>query len=126
MFQALPSPMRPPVKQLRKAAVRFIQAEPPVHAPAQLTELLARAGAHLIGRFAIPLEDAQDIALSAWSEISGRQSHAYVDLKLSTPHLLFLVDEAAGVRRPVPVVDLLRILGPREVAVNPGKPSDAA
>lgn len=117
---------RPPAKQLKKAARRYIEGEPAVHAPAQLTELLARAGAHLIGRFGLPLDDAQDIAMAAWSEISGKESRCHVDLALSTPHLIFLVDQVTGTRRPVPVVDLVRILGPRGVAVNHPAPDTAA
>ena len=107
--------MRAPIKQIRKAAERYINAQPPVAAPAALPELLHAAALDLAGRFRISHDDAYDIALSAWSEIEGKRSRCYVDLELSTPHMVWLVDPVAGVRRPIPTVDLVRMLGPREV-----------
>lgn len=119
--------VRPPLKQIRTAAARFLATQPRALAPAQLTELLALCGADLIRRFTLPLEDAQDIAMTAWAELAGKESRCRFDLALSTPHLVFLVDELTGQRRPVPVVDLLRILGPREVVnAQPPGPRSAA
>lgn len=108
--------MRPPMKQLKKAAQRFLDLQEPAHAPADLPALLALTCAHLSRRFGLETQEAHDIALAVWSEIEGARSRCYVDLELSTPHLIFLVDPVAGVRRPIPTVDLVRMLGPRAVA----------
>ena len=111
--------MRPPMKQLKKAAQRFLDLQP-IASPAELTALLALTSAHLGQLFGVSGAEAHDIALSAWSEIEGRRSRCFVDLNLSTPHLIFLVDPIAGVRRPIPTVDLVRMLGPRQVAPETG------
>lgn len=111
--------MRAPIKQIRKAAQRFIEQLPPIHAPAQLPELLHTTAIALAGRFQMSHDKAYEIALSAWAEIEGERSRCYVDIEASTPHLLILVDPVAGVRRPIPTVDLVRILGPREAVSAP-------
>lgn len=103
------------MKQLKKAAQRFLEQQEPACAPAELPALLAMASGHLAARFRLPMGEAYDVALAAWSEIEGQRSRCYVDLDLSTPHLIFLVDPIAGMRRPIPVVDLVRLLGPRAV-----------
>lgn len=106
------------MKQLKKAAERFLDQQEPARAPAELPALLAMASGHLAGRFNLPMSEAYDVALAAWSEIEGRRSRCYVDLDLSTPHLIFLVDPIAGMRRPIPVVDLVRLLGPRGIPAS--------
>ncbi|MBP6876573.1 MAG: hypothetical protein KBC34_01005 [Phenylobacterium sp.] len=110
--------MRAPLKQIRKAAERFIETQDQVHAPAELPQLLHTTALHLAGRFGLTHDDAYDVALGAWSEIEGKRSRCYVDLDMSTPHLVFLVDPVAGMRRPIPVVDLVRLLGPRQVSTS--------
>ncbi len=102
--------------QPHKAARRYLQAQPGAAGPNDLPELLAGAARHLVERLRIKPDDARDVALAAWSEIEGERTRCYVDLDISTAHLLFLVDPVAGVRRPIPVVDLVRILGPRPIA----------
>ena len=103
------------MKQLKKAAQRFLDLQEPAHAPADLPALLALTSAHLCKRFGLATAEAHDVALAVWSEIEGARSRCYVDLDLSTPHLIFLVDPVAGLRRPIPTVDLVRMLGPRPV-----------
>lgn len=103
------------MKQLKKSAQRFLDLQEPAHAPADLPALLALTSAHLSERFGLATAEAHDIALAVWSEIEGARSRCYVDLDLSTPHLIFLVDPVAGLRRPIPTVDLVRMLGPRPV-----------
>jgi hypothetical protein len=104
-------------KQARKAAARFMAGVPSAKAPAELPALLKLTAVHLREKFAW-LDDAgaHEAALTAWSEIQGRQTRCFVDLQASTEHLLILVDPVARTRRPIPTVDLVRLLGPRAAA----------
>jgi hypothetical protein len=104
-------------KQLRKAAARHLAGAGTGVAPAELRQLLHATACELVARFTWATPAAADeAALLAWSEIEGRRTRCFVDLEASTPHLLILVDPVARSRRPIPVVDLVRILGPRSAA----------
>ncbi|MFZ5871073.1 MAG: hypothetical protein ACOYXW_11180 [Actinomycetota bacterium] len=104
-------------RQLRTAAERYLARRGTSVPPAGVRRLLEDAAAHLLARFpAVKPAAAAEAALAAWSDMEGRRTRCYVDLQASTPHLLFLVDPVAGARRPIPVVDLVRILGPRSAA----------
>jgi hypothetical protein len=104
-------------KQARKAAARFLAGVQAVRAPAELPALLTLTAAHLSERFAWCDDTmAYEAALTAWSEIQGRQTRCFIDLAASTEHLLILVDPVAQTRRPIPTVDLVRLLGPRAAA----------
>lgn len=111
MVSAMPTPYR----QVRTAAQRFVALYPETLPAAELAQLLAACAADLDRRFDIDPEDAYDIALSAWSERSGRATRCYVDLDVSTPWMIFIADPEAGVRRPIPLADLVKLLGPRLV-----------
>lgn len=116
--------MSSPSTQLRKAAARFLEAEPPVASPEELPGLISRCAVHLVG-LAAGLDGAQarELALIAWADITGRESRCFVDLETTTPHIIFLKDGLTGRRRAIPVIDLVRWLGPRAVAVpaDPGQ-----
>ncbi len=101
---------------LPEAALAWLRGQPPVQ-PAQLTELLDQAHEHLQRKFprAAPAEICA-AALAAWAEVEGERTRCHVDLEASTPYLLTLVVPVAGVRRQIPVADLVRLLGPRAAA----------
>lgn len=103
--------------QLQRAATRFIEAEPQASDTAGLPQLLSRCAVHLVGVSGGDLDgaDARAIALRAWAEVSGRESRCFVDLALSTPHLIYLRDGLTGRTRAIPVIDLVRWIGPRQV-----------
>lgn len=85
--------------------------------PAELGDLLEHAHAYLEARFPrIRRADIEAAALAAWAQAEGERTRCHVDLEASTPYLLWLVDPVAGVRRPFPVADLVRLLGPRTTA----------
>lgn len=107
--------MRVSYRQIRTAAQRFVALHPETLPPVQLAQLLADCAADLAARFEMESDDAYDIALSAWSERSGRATRCYVDLDVSTPWLVFVADPEAGVRHPIPLADLVKLLGPRLV-----------
>lgn len=101
---------------LADAARAFLESQPAAQ-PAELQDLLDHAHVHLRRQFSGPSDaQIQATVLAAWASVEGERSRAYVDLEASTPHLLMLVDTVAGVRRPIPVADLVRILGPRAAA----------
>lgn len=100
-------------KTLREAARDFLREQRAVQ-PAELAELLELAHDTLQARFPRSTPAQIDAAaLAAWANAEADRANCYVDMEASTPTLLWLVDEAAGVRRPVPVADLVRMLGPR-------------
>jgi len=91
----------------------FVVGQSPAQ-PAELQQLLDRTAAALKTKFPErPAAELEAIALAAWAQAEGERTKAYVDLEASTPYLLWLVDPVAGVRRPFPVADLVRLLGPR-------------
>ena len=94
-----------PADHLRHAADRYLQAQSTVQTPAELPPRLKACAAHLAAGFGCTRAQADEAALLAWSEIAGRRTGCYVDLEASTPTLIYLVDAAAGVSRPIPVVD---------------------
>lgn len=108
----------PPMPSFRhrtvaEAARAYMRAAPQAQ-PADLPLLLESAGLTLRQAFRFtPAAEIEAAALAAWAEVEGERTRCYVDLEASTPHLLYLVDPVAGVRRPIPVADLVRILGPR-------------
>lgn len=106
--------------QARKAADRFLVAEGVTGttslAPAQLREALDRCAAHLVDRLRLSPADAAELAITVWSEIAGRETNCYFDLQTATAHLVWIVDPIAKTRRAIPVIDLVRMLGPRTVA----------
>jgi hypothetical protein len=112
---AMPAPAP---TQLRKAATRFLEAEPPIASPEELPQLLGRCAVHLVTVAGGGLDgaEAREIATVAWADITGRESRVFVDLDTSTPHIIFLKDGLTGRRRAIPVIDLVRWLGPRVVA----------
>lgn len=75
---------------------------------------LDAAAAYLELAYDLPAAPAADLVLEAWAEIEGAQSRARFDLEASTPHLIYIVDEIGGQRRALSVVDLLRLMGPRQ------------
>lgn len=100
-------------KTLREAARDFMHDQAAVQ-PAEFGQLLERAHEDLQALF--PRTGRADIeaaALAAWANAEADRANCYVDLEASTPTLLWLVDQVAGVRRPIPVADLVRMLGPR-------------
>lgn len=107
--------MRPPATQLRKAATRFLEGQPPISHPHELTDLISRCAVHLVGVGRLDGAEARDLAVAAWAEISAREARCFVDLELSSPHLIYLMDGVTGRRRAIPVIDLVRWLGPRQV-----------
>lgn len=107
--------MRPFYRQIRTAAQRFVALYPESLPPSELAELLSACATHLLDRFEMDQDDAYDCALSAWSERSGRATRCYVDLDVSTPWLIFVADPEAGVRHPIPLADLVKLMGPRLV-----------
>lgn len=110
-----PSAGRPRLgEQLGKAAVRFMVAEGDI-APEELGAAIGRCAVHLVGLGMADRDQALELAMVAWADLEGRKTRCYVDLAASSPHLLFLVDPVAGERRAIPVVDLIRMLGPRAV-----------
>lgn len=104
-----------PYDQVRSCATRFLQFYRADLPPAQLAFALSRCVEHLLERFKMAQDDAYDVALAAWSEYAGKATGCYVDLAVSTPHLVFVADPAAGVRYPIPLADLLKFIGPREI-----------
>lgn len=114
--------MPPPAPtQLRKAATRFLEAEPSITSPDDLPGLISRCAVHVVDVAGGGLDcaEAREVALTAWAELTGRESRVFVDLDTTTPHIIFLKDGLTGRRRAIPVIDLVRWLGPREVTVPP-------
>lgn len=116
-------PLRRPTNatQAEKAAERFLISQgATAHdalAPERTLEVLALCADHLVAVCRLDKIEARDQALRSWSELVGRQAQALIDLQASTPHMIVVVDVLAGnKRRAIPLVDLLRLLGPREVA----------
>lgn len=107
--------MRTPARQIRKAALRHFQARPLPRAPAELPAALAACADDMRSRFDLATDDAHDLAMSAFSELSGRETGWSVDLELTTEHLVFVIDHANSTRRAIPLIDLVRMLGPREI-----------
>jgi len=104
---------------LEQAARQFMLERDPV-APDRLPALLDLACATLLQRF--PRSDVDELAevvMRTWSEVEGERTDAFFDLASSSRHLIWVVDPIGGVRRPVPVTDLLRILGPRVAGDGP-------
>ena len=107
-------------------ARRFMQAA----AAASLHGLLMRQALDdceqmLSGAGARP-DLARDEALRAWAEVTAAEATARFDLDASTPEIVFVQDRATGARTAIPVTDILRLLGPREVAAAPTPPAEAA
>lgn len=102
---------------LERAATRLLKDALPCAAPAELPALLRQLERRLLLAYprATP-EAAAAAALRAWARDEARRSRCYVDLQASSPGLIYLVDEVTGRRRPIPVADLVRILGPRAAA----------
>ncbi|WP_337186712.1 hypothetical protein [Phenylobacterium sp.] len=107
--------MRAAYRQVRTIAQRFLALYEPHLPPPELARALAACAAFIAERVEIDPDDAYDVALSAWSERSGRATRCYVDLDVSTPWLVFVADPEAGTRYPIPLADLVRMLGPRLV-----------
>ena len=107
--------MPKPYDQVRSCATRFLQLYRADLPPAQLAGVLSQCVDHLLDRFAMQRDDAYDVALAAWSEYAGKATGCYVDLAVSTPHLVFVADPVAGVRYPIPLADLLKFIGPRVI-----------
>lgn len=108
--------------QIRKAAGRFFAGQDLDVGPDRLQHQLDLCAEHLVQRLAVSPEAAADAALVAWSEILGRETRCFIDLDASTPHLVFLADPLTGERHAIPVIDLVRLLGPRAVATPPAAP----
>ena len=85
-------------------------------APAELPDALAACAGDLVERLKLAGDEARVIAASAFSELSARQTGCYVDLELTTKDLVVIADTRAGVLRMIPVIDIVRILGPVQVA----------
>ncbi len=101
--------------RIRKAAHRWFVAAGAHVQPEQVNTALSGCAEHLREAFQLSPVDADDIALSAWSELEGQRTACYIDLELSTPFLVFVVDPVAKVRHPFPLVDLVQMIGPRVV-----------
>jgi hypothetical protein len=102
--------------QIRDAARRFLVFHGANVREREIDALLEQCGQHLVQEMKVQESEAYDIALSCWSEIEGAKSRCFIDLELSTPYLVFVVDPVAGTRHPFPVVDLIKMLGPRLAA----------
>ncbi|MDZ4372609.1 MAG: hypothetical protein U1C74_14460 [Phenylobacterium sp.] len=102
-------------RQVRTIAQRFLAHYEPNLPPPDLAAALAACAAEISRRAEIEPDDAYDVALSAWSERSGRATRCYIDLDVSTPWLVFVADPESGARYPIPLADLVRMLGPRLV-----------
>jgi hypothetical protein len=107
--------MRKVYRQVRTSAQRFMAHHPESLPAPELAELLTACAAHLLARFEMEADDAYDVALAAWSERSGRATKCYVDMDVSTPWMIFIADPEAGVRHPIPLAELVKLLGPRLV-----------
>jgi hypothetical protein len=107
--------MRKVYRQIRTSAQRFMALQPDSLPAPELAEALTACAAHLLARFEMEADDAYDVALAAWSERSGRATRCYVDMDVSTPWMIFIADPEAGVRHPIPLADLVKLLGPRLV-----------
>lgn len=107
--------MRKIYRQIRTSAQRFMALHPETLQPPELAELLTACAAHLLARFEMEADDAYDVALAAWSERSGRATRCYVDMDVSTPWLIFIADPESGVRHPIPLAEIMKLLGPRLV-----------
>lgn len=105
--------------QRLKAAERFLIADGsagrvPLEGEA-LSEAIGRCADHLVTALELESDQAAEVAITAWAGIVGRDSACFIDLATSSRHLVWLVDPIAQERRAIPVIDLIRILGPREV-----------
>lgn len=117
------NPLRRPTNatQAEKAAERFLVSQGATSHdaldPERTLEVLALCADHLQRACFLAPFEARDQALRSWCELVGRQAQAVIDLEASTPFMIVVVDTlAGGTRRAIPVVDLLRLLGPRVVA----------
>lgn len=103
------------------AAVRYLQASGRARAaspPDDLLQVLEDCRRHLLdgparGR---PSDEVREIVLLAWADLMRSDVRCYVDLEASSPNLIFLVDPVAGTRHAIPVLDLVKLLGPRVVS----------
>lgn len=103
-------------QQIDKAALRYMQLRAEDLGPTGLAEAIDGCTAHLTSIFPLAEREARQLALAAWATLTGRATGCYVDLAASSPHLVFVVDPVAGKRHAIPVVDLVRMLGPRRVS----------
>jgi hypothetical protein len=79
----------------------------------------------LVARFdRLKIDDAHDYAASAFSELSGRATGFRINTVLTTQHQVFLYDEGSGLTHAIPVIDLVRLLGPRPATAPAGKVVD--
>lgn len=108
--------MRASLRKIRKSALAWFRDRPRPAAPAELPAALRDCADQLHVAFGLELDTCHDVAMSAFSEISAQATGCYIDLELTTRHQVFVVDERAGVRRVIPLIDLVRILGPVQVA----------
>lgn len=102
--------MAAPHKQMKTAAIRFLQGQPRAESPLDLPVILGRCQLELMSRFKMPGEDAYRLAVAAWSEVEGRRTGFHIALEISTPWLIFVVDPFTDQVRPVPIVDLVDAL----------------
>lgn len=106
-------PRRAQAMSLAESARAFFRDAGGVQPP-ELPELLARGAQALQKKHpSFSLDDAALMARAAWAEAEAERTKCYVDLEASTPHMIVLVDQVAGVTRRIPVADLVRLLGPR-------------
>jgi hypothetical protein len=108
--------MGAPLRQIRKAALRHFDARALPAGPDALPAALADCAHFLMTGFGVARDDAHDIAMSAFSELSGRATGCHIDLELTTRHQVFVIDRRTGLRKCIPLIDLVRMLGPVEVA----------
>lgn len=111
-----------PRAQVRKAAARYFAGQDVEVGPDRLQQLLDLCAADLVERLAVPFAVAAEASLVAWADILGRRTRCEIDLAASTPHLVFLADPITGERHAIPVIDLVRLIGPRAVASPPAAP----
>ena len=100
-----------------RAAARRELVDLPTTPPAGIADLLENVSR--LVRAQVPhagVPESYRAAVLAWSEIEGGRARCHIDLAASTPHVLVIVDTVAKTRRYVPLVDLVRILGPRVAA----------
>lgn len=106
--------------QARKAATRFLMSRLPADRPSpagrELHGLLAACADHLVDNLRLHPAEAAELSLACWADVSGRDTRCFVDLAISSPHLIWIVDPISETRRSIPIIDLVRILGPRVVA----------